>query len=110
MLAANCQSGAYAGRWVVVVDDDIDPSNIFDVIWAMSTRCDPPNDIDYIRRHWSTPLDPMLFQPPWENNRAVVDACRPWGMLAKFPAVAEASPDLKNRVMAKWPHLFETRR
>ncbi|HTK35342.1 MAG TPA: UbiD family decarboxylase [Caulobacteraceae bacterium] len=104
MLAANCQSGAYAGRWVVVVDHDIDPSNIHDVIWAMSTRCDPPNDIDYIRRAWSTPLDPMLFEPPWENNRAVVDACRPWGR--QFPPVAEASPELKEQVMSKWPHLF----
>jgi 4-hydroxy-3-polyprenylbenzoate decarboxylase len=110
MLAANCQSGAYAGRWVVVVDDDIDPSNIFDVIWAMSTRCDPPSDIDYIRRHWSTPLDPMLFQPPWENNRAVVDACRPWAMLGKFPAVAEASPALKAQVMSRWSHLFQAKR
>ena len=42
MLAANCRSGVYAGRWVVVVDEDIDPSNLHDVIWAMSTRCDPP--------------------------------------------------------------------
>ncbi|HTK35333.1 MAG TPA: UbiD family decarboxylase [Caulobacteraceae bacterium] len=104
MLAANCQAGNYAGRWTVVVDHDIDPSNIHDVIWAMSTRCDPPNDIDYIRRAWSTPLDPMLTGPPWENNRAVVDACRPWGR--QFPPVAEASPELKAQVMSKWPHLF----
>ncbi|MFT8243174.1 UbiD family decarboxylase [Roseomonas sp. BN140053] len=107
MLAANCQSGAYAGRWVVVVDDDIDPSNIHDVIWAMSTRCDPPNDIDYIRGHWSTPLDPMLRKPPYENNRAVVNACRPWAWKDDFPTVAEASPELRNHVMSKWPHLFE---
>ena len=26
MLAANCHAGNYAGRWVVVVDEDIDPS------------------------------------------------------------------------------------
>ena len=104
MLAANCQSGSYAGRWVVVVDHDIDPSNIHavhDVIWAMSTRCDPPNDTDYIHGAWSTPLDPLLFQPPWENNRAVVNACRPWGRLAEFPPVAEASPELKEKVAAK---------
>jgi len=107
MLAANCQSGNYAGRWIVVVDHDIDPSNIHDVIWAMSTRCDPPNDIDYIRKAWSTPLDPLLFEPPWENNRAVVDACRPWGRLGQFPPVAEASAELKETVMAKWPELFQ---
>ncbi len=106
MLAANCHAGNYAGRWVVVVDDDIDPSNMFDVVWAMSTRCDPPEDIQFIRRAWSTPLDPLLRQPPWHNNRAIVDACRPYGWKDKFPTVAEASPELKARVRAKWPNLY----
>ena len=106
MLAANCHAGNYAGRWVVVVDEDIDPSNMFDVIWAMSTRCDPPEDIQYIRRAWSTPLDPLLREPPYENNRAVVDACRPFGWKDEFPQVAEASPELKESVRAKWPHLY----
>ena len=106
MLAANCHAGNYAGRWVVVVDEDIDPSNMFDVVWAMSTRCDPPEDIQYIKRSWSTPLDPLLFAPPWQNNRAIVDACRPWGMKEKFPRVAEASPELKEKVRSKWPQLY----
>jgi len=107
MLAANCRAGNYAGRWVIVVDDDIDPSNLFDVIWVMSTRCDPPEDIDFIRGAWSTPLDPMLEGPPYENNRAVVNACRPWSRMDKFPTVAEAAPDLKRQVMEKWPKLFQ---
>src|SRR5690606_35600487 len=51
--AASCQSASYMGRFVVVVDEDIDPTNTFHVLWAMSTRCDPVNDIDYIRRAWS---------------------------------------------------------
>ncbi len=106
MLAANCQSGAYAGRWVVVVDEDIDPSDIHAVIWAMSTRCDPPNDIDYIRGHWSTPLDPMLRTAPYENNRAIVNACKPWGWKDEFPQTAEASPELRRHVMERWPELF----
>ena len=106
MLAANCQSGSYAGRWVIVVDEDIDPSDIHAVIWAMSTRCDPPNDIDYIRGHWSTPLDPMLREPPYENNRAIVNACKPWGWKDEFPRTAEPSPELRDRVMAKYPDMF----
>src|SRR4249920_2414274 len=28
MLAASCQSGSYLGRFVVVVDDDVDPANL----------------------------------------------------------------------------------
>ena len=107
MLAANCHAGNYAGRWVVVVDDDIDPSNMFDVVWAMSTRCDPPEDIQYIKRAWSTPLDPLLRAPPYHNNRAIVDACRPYAWKDDFPKVAEASPELKDQVRTKWPHLYD---
>jgi len=107
MLAATCHAGNYAGRWVVVVDEDIDPTNMFDVIWAMSTRCDPPEDIQYLKRAWSTPLDPMLRAPPWQNNRAIVDACRPYDWKDKFPTVAEASPALKQKIAAKWPHLYK---
>ncbi len=106
MMAANCHAGNYAGRWVVVVDEDIDPSNMFDVVWAMSTRCDPPDDVQFIRRAWSTPLDPMLRGPPYHNNRGIIDACRPYDWKDDFPTVAEASPELKAEVEAKWPHLF----
>ncbi len=106
MLAATCHAGNYAGRWVVVVDEDIDPTNMFDVVWAMSTRCDPPKDIQYIKRSWSTPLDPLLRGPPYENNRAVVDACRPYDWKDDFPIVAEASPALKAKVRDKWPELY----
>ena len=41
MVASHCHAGAYCNRWTIVVDDDIDPTNINDVIWAMCTRCDP---------------------------------------------------------------------
>ena len=34
LLAASCQSGSYLGRFVVVVDDDVDPTDMFDVLWA----------------------------------------------------------------------------
>ncbi len=106
LLAMNCHAGNYAGRWVIVVDADIDPTSTFDVIWAMSTRCDPPNDIDFIRRAWSTPLDPLLRAPPFENNRAVVDACKPWGWKDAFPATAETSPELREKMRRKYPDLF----
>ena len=49
----------------------------------------------------------MLREPPWENNRAIVNACRPWDRKDSFPIVAEASPALKRQVMEKWPQLFK---
>ena len=47
-----CGVGAYMSRYSVVVDDDIDPSNLQEVMWAVATRTDPAVDIDIIQpRH-----------------------------------------------------------
>jgi len=108
MLAASCQSGAYLGRFVVVVDDDIDPTNLFDVLWAMCTRCDPAEDIDFIRKAWSGPLDPLLPRGTTTNSRAVIDACRPFHMLQDFPPVARATPELRAKVAAKFARVLES--
>lgn len=64
---------------MVVVDEDIDPSNITEVIWALVTRTDPEKDIDIVRRAWSTPLDTMIRKPTDAcfNSRGVTDACKP---------------------------------
>ena len=34
MVASQVHAGAYLGRYVIVVDDDIDPTKTFDVLWA----------------------------------------------------------------------------
>ena len=41
LIASQCHAAAYLGRFTVVVDDDIDPTDMKDVWWAMTTRCDP---------------------------------------------------------------------
>ena len=104
MLAANVQSGNYLGRFVVVVDDDVDCTDMFDVLWAMCTRCDPVEDIDFIRNAWSTPLDPMVPRgaTSYRNSRAVIDACRPYHRVKDFPKVARATPELLARVSEKF--------
>jgi len=72
------------------------------VIWAMCTRCDPAEDIDFIRRHWSGPLDPRLPKGVTWNSRAIIDACRPYEMLGEFPPVVKASPELREQVFRKF--------
>src|SRR5919201_1256454 len=81
--AASCRAGAYAGRYVVVVDEDIDPSSLEEVMWAVCTRSDPATSIDIVHRSWSTPLDPRI--PPekrsmkdFTNSRGLIDATRPF--------------------------------
>ena len=103
LVASQAQGGAYMGRYVIVVDEDIDPSNIEDVIWAMTTRSDPEKDIEIVRRCWSGPLDPIIPEGnKGLNSRAIIDACRPYEWRDQFPPVVEVEPELRKRVLAKW--------
>jgi len=108
IVASQCFSGGYQNRFTIVVDDDIDPTRIDDVVWALSTRCDPETDIDIQRRCWSSSLDPMIHPESkvLMNSRAVVDACRPYEWMAKFPEVAETSPELRQKVLGKYGRAF----
>ena len=50
----------------------------------------------------------MLTAPPYENNRAIVDACKPYGRLADFPETTQTSPEYKAEMRRKFPDLFES--
>jgi UbiD family decarboxylase len=104
-----CGVGAYMSRYTVVVDEDIDPSNLQEVMWAVATRTDPEVDIDIIKRGMGSKNDPMFvayrYNAPF-NSKAIIDACRPYDHLHEFPAVAEASKELQAQVREKWKDLF----
>ncbi|MBI4331887.1 MAG: UbiD family decarboxylase [Chloroflexi bacterium] len=105
LLASQLTSGgAYHGRYVVVVDEDIDPTNPQEVLWAICTRSDPVQDIDILRRCWSTPLDPTIRKPAtaFFNSRAIIDACKPFEWKDEFPQEIKISPQLVDRVKSKW--------
>jgi 4-hydroxy-3-polyprenylbenzoate decarboxylase len=109
MATASCHAGAYANRFVVVVDEDIDPSDTNEVLWALCTRTDVSADIDIMRRCWSTGLDPMAYQgegPGFFNDRMIIDACRPYDRRETFPAVARITPDEAAEVRSRWAELF----
>ena len=42
-------------RHVVVVDEDVDPSNLDEAVWAMSTRSDPAGDVEILLLHQAIP-------------------------------------------------------
>lgn len=107
LAALACRAGNYHGRFVVVVDEDIDPTNLGEVIWAVSTRCDPKSAVTVVDGCWSTPLDPAL--PPdkreageFTNSRAILNACRPYAWRERFPQVSALSPELRRKVSEKW--------
>jgi UbiD family decarboxylase len=101
------RGGAYMGRYYVIVDDDIDPSNLEEVVWAMATRSDPVRDIQIMDRCWSGPLDPAIH-PDHKgfNSRAVIDACRPYEWRNDFPKVVDYTAALREEVSKKWEHVL----
>ena len=110
VIASQCRTGAYLGRYVVVVDDDIDITKSDDVIWAMCSRSDPERSIEILRRCWSGPLDPAIpREEKGFSSRALIDATRPYEWRDKFPAVSGHSPELKERVRKKWEKLLAER-
>jgi UbiD family decarboxylase len=106
-LVSQLPSAAYMNKFVVVVDADVDPRSLSEVMWAVCTRTDPAEDIETLRRTWGSRVDPLRAPglPPF-NTRAVIDACRPWERLADFPQVAEASRGLLDHVVGRWPDVL----
>jgi UbiD family decarboxylase len=111
-IAAMCHAGAYAGRYVIVVDNDIDVSNLDDLVWAMLTRSDPATSIDIIRNAGSTPLDPRIeperkAKGDFTNSRAIIDACRPRHWPDQFPKVNALSPEAARVAWQRFGHLLK---
>jgi UbiD family decarboxylase len=107
LIASQCHAGAYANRWVIVVDDDINPADMNEVVWAMCTRFEPREGIEVLRGCWSTVLDPMVYAPDDPRNaRVVIDACRPFRLKDSFPPIARSSRALDDRIRAKWAQIL----
>ena len=109
-ILAQCGVGAYMSRYSVVVDEDIDPANLQEVMWAVATRTDPEIDIDIVKRGYGSKNDPMHIASRYRstfNSKAIIDACRPYDYLKEFPEVAEASKPLQEATRAKWRHILE---
>jgi UbiD family decarboxylase len=103
LIASQCHAGAYANRFVVVVDDDIDPADMDKVIWAMCTRFDPREGMETLRGCWSTALDPMAYAADDPRNaRVVIDACKPFKRRDTFPIVVRVSQDVEDQVRGKF--------
>lgn len=106
-LAAQVPGGAYFSKWIIAVDDDVDPSNINQVLWAMATRCNPVEDIDILRQTWSTWLDPTQ-NPPEERpygSKALINACMEHRYIKQFSKRTKIRRSVYENVVAKWQRL-----
>lgn len=99
------------GSYTVVVEDDIDPSNLEQVIWAMSTRALLDRSIQVIPGLHASNVHPAI---PFADKRstdkpklvtaarAVIDACRDLSWKDEWYPIARISPELRTQIMDKW--------
>jgi UbiD family decarboxylase len=113
-IAAQCGASAYAGRYVIVVDDDVDVSNLDHLLWAMLTRTDPKESIQFIEGSWNSIADPRLTPEKramgdWTHSVAVIDACRPYRWRDQFPQTNTPTPEVARKAREKFGWLLEGR-
>src|SRR3989338_7875239 len=104
-------ASARQAKYIVVVDDDIDTTNLKEILWAMMTRVDPATDIEIIDGCWSTPLEPRM--PPekkekrdYTNSRTIFYAVRPFAWRDRFPKVSRAGRELRERVVKRYSNVL----
>jgi UbiD family decarboxylase len=111
-IACQCHAGAYGGKWVIVVDDDIEVSDLDQLMWATLTRSDPATSIDFLTNAWTSPADPRVEPEQREkgnltNSRMIIDACIPFHWRDRFPAINRPSEDHARRAREKFSYLLE---
>ena len=105
-----------AGKWVIVVDDDVDIYDANKVMIAVSNMVRPGQDLEIFHNTGGGVLDPSVHPDILEEtghmgrwDRVFVDATRPfewqpredWGG-QKFPYHALAEDDMLEKVRARW--------
>jgi 4-hydroxy-3-polyprenylbenzoate decarboxylase len=107
LVATGAAPSAFMGRMTIIVDDDIDITNMAEVMWALATRWDPKTQSDIVDNCWSGYLDPTI--PPEKraagnltNSRIIITAVRPWHWKDDFPKVNAVGKDYAAEVRAKW--------
>jgi 4-hydroxy-3-polyprenylbenzoate decarboxylase len=105
------QYPAEMGSYTIVVEEDIDPSNLDQVLWAMVTRSRLDQAIQVLPHCHTNNVHTAI--PPHEKRstekgkpltaaRVVIDACRDFSWKEDWYPIARMSPELKTKIVAKW--------
>jgi 4-hydroxy-3-polyprenylbenzoate decarboxylase len=111
-LASSCGSSVYGLKMVIVVDDDIDVSNLDQLMWATLSRYDPETSVEIVKRMRSTPADPRLTPDQrkirdFTNSRMIIDATRPFEWGDKFPKVNAPGQEVVRKAREMFGYLLK---
>jgi UbiD family decarboxylase len=111
LAACSCRAGCYGGKFVIVVDDDIDITNIEEVIWAIISRANVES-MDIVHGLWTSGADLASVLPENKargltvNARAIIDACWPYSRIDQFPKTNRFSQTWREKILDKWSEVF----
>jgi len=94
-------------RLFIVVDDDVNPNDPWEVLWALGSRFDPEQSkTSIIGSRWLLdPLRPMQHRSSREAmpyKRMILNGCRPFDRLKDFPPPNKLSEGRRKETWAKW--------
>lgn len=99
-------------RWIkilILVDEDIDPYNIEEVLWAVATRSNFEQDLELIRNVTGNSLDPSMPLREKENRtlrhcKIIIDATKPVRNDPEKPIPKECMPkkEIWDRIEDLW--------
>ena len=100
----------YLTKFVIVVDEDVDPSNLRQVVWAVGLRSEP-EEWEAIKGTWGAYLDPRLSPQKRElgditHSTAIILACKPYHWIKDFPPAVVEDPGLEEKVKEKWGNIL----
>jgi UbiD family decarboxylase len=105
-LLLHTRNGLQNGKYVIVVDDDVDPTDLGEVMWAVTTRTDPASALHLVNGLATISLDPANRPGQTTMARLIVDACRPFSRRADSPETLDVpSREAIAALQAKWPQL-----
>jgi UbiD family decarboxylase len=109
MIAA--QFSPEMGAYTIVVEEDIDPSDIEQVLWAMATRSRLDKQIHIINGCHTNNVNPT-FSPAEKMDgeklrmitqaRVVIDACRDISWKEDWYPMAKMKTDMRQNTLKKW--------
>lgn len=111
-IASHCQTGVDGNRWVIVTDDDIDVTNLEELIWAALTRAEPGVSIDLVTGGKAAQSHPRITPEDrakrnFTASRLIIDACMPYHWRDDFPEINKPSPDHNRKSWEKFGYLFD---
>jgi 4-hydroxy-3-polyprenylbenzoate decarboxylase len=90
----------FAGKWIVAVDEDIDPENADALFWAMSYRCQPQHDLRVVE-HKDPGHGPRGPRDDGESAAVLINAT----LKGTFAPVALPKREFMEHAKAIWERL-----